>query len=122
MQAQERRGTPRQGRHYDRTAPEPIPDVARKKKDQGTGDGAAPDRDFEHIHGIADSVPTGERLIANAEVAHLSCGLIRLGEIACRAGRVMHLDSGIEAFVNDPEAEKLLAKKYLEPWSIPDPV
>ena len=60
--------------------------------------------------------------IANAEVAHLSCGLTHLGEIAYRAGRVLHFDPEKEKFINDAGADKMLTKEYREPWSVPDPV
>jgi hypothetical protein len=55
-------------------------------------------------------------------VAHLSCGLTHLGEIAYRAGRVLHFDPGREKFIGDAEADKMLTKEYREPWSVPDPV
>ena len=59
---------------------------------------------------------------ANAEVAHLSCGLVHLGEIAYRAGRVLHCDPDKKQVFGDQEADKLLTKEYREPSSIPDPV
>jgi len=60
-------------------------------------------------------VKTREQPVANAEVAHLSCGLIHLGEIAYRVGRVLHFDPQAEKILDDPDADRLLTKDYLEP-------
>ena len=55
---------------------------------------------------------------ASAEVAHLTCGLIHLGEIAFRLKRVMEFDPDREIFPKDPEGNKLLTKQYRAPWSL----
>ena len=74
------------------------------------------------MYNFLDCVRSREQPIANAEIAHLSCGLVHLGEIAYRVGRVLHFDPEKEQFLNDPEADKLLTKEYREPWSMPDPI
>ena len=76
----------------------------------------------EHIYNFLDCIRTREQPVANAEVAHLSCGLVHLGEIAYRVRRVLDFDPQSEVFVDDPEADKLLTKQYREPWGMPDPV
>ncbi len=89
---------------------------------KGPGIADGPTGHPEHMYNFLDCVKTREQPVANAEVAHLSCGLIHLGEAAYRAGRVLHFDPGRERFVGDPDADKLLTKEYREPWSMPDPV
>ncbi len=93
-------------------------------KDEVKGPGMAhgPRGHPEHLHDFLDCVRTRQRPAADAEVAHLTCGLVHLGEIAYRAGRVLDFDPEAEHFVGDPEADKLLTKQYREPWSMPDPV
>ena len=93
-----------------------------KKEEKGPGMANGPRGHPEHMHNFLDCVRSREQPAANAEVAHLSCGLVHLGEIAYRVGRVLDFDPQSEVFVDDPEADKLLTKEYREPWSVPDPV
>ena len=74
------------------------------------------------MYNFLDCVRSRKQPNANAEVARLSCGLVHLGEIAYRAGRVLHFDPDKGRFIDDQGADKLLTKEYREPWSIPDPV
>lgn len=75
-----------------------------------------------HLYKFLDSVRTRTEPETNMEVAHLSCGLVHLGEIGYRTGRVLHFDPKTEKFINDPNADALLTKKYRAPWTVPDPV
>ncbi len=93
-----------------------------KDEEKGPGVAGGPTGHPEHMYNFLDCVRSREQPIANAETAHLSCGLIHLGEIAYRVGRVLHFDPGKEQLLDDPEANKLLTKEYREPWSMPDPV
>lgn len=92
-----------------------------KKEEKGPGMENGPTGHPEHMYNFLDCVRSREQPIANAEVAHLSCGLVHLGEIAYRTGRVLHFDPEREKFIDDPEADKLLTKQYREPWGLPDP-
>jgi len=74
----------------------------------------------DHVYDFLDSVKSRKQPIANAEVAHLSCGLVHLGEIGYRSGRILHFDPSKEKFIGDAEADKLLTKEYRDPWKIPD--
>ncbi|MBI3682677.1 MAG: Gfo/Idh/MocA family oxidoreductase [Acidobacteria bacterium] len=76
----------------------------------------------EHLYNFIESVRTRKQPAANAEVAHLSCALVHLGEIGYRVGRVLRFDPKSEKFLDDREADSLLTKKYREPWGVPDPV
>ena len=82
------------------------------------GGGGLPD----HLTNFLDCVRTRRQPIADAEVAHLSCGLVHLGEIAYRAGRVLEFDPQSETVKNDPEANRMLTKEYRSPWELPAPV
>ena len=93
-----------------------------KREVKGPGMSDGPRGHPEHMYDFLDCVRTRKQPVANAEVAHLSCGLTHLGEIAYRAGRVLHFDPGREKFIGDAEADKMLTKEYREPWSVPDPV
>lgn len=70
----------------------------------------------EHVHNFFDSVMSGGSNNADAEIAHLSCGLVHLGEIAYRTCRVLHFDPKTEQFPKDDEANTLLTKKHRAPW------
>ena len=93
-------------------------------KDERKGPGMAhgPTGHPDHMNNFLDCVKSREQPVANAEVAHLSCGLIHLGEIAYRVGRVLQFDPRAEKFLDDPDADRLLTKDYREPWTMPDPV
>ncbi len=75
-----------------------------------------------HVDGFLESVRTRKPTLATAEVAHLSCALVHLGEIAYRTGRVLHFDPKTETFKNDAEANTLLTKNYRKPWRVPETV
>ena len=64
------------------------------------------------------SMISGRQNNADAEIAHLSCGIVHLGEIAFRTGRVIEFDPRKEQIVGDDEANSMLAKKYRGPWAI----
>lgn len=55
---------------------------------------------------------------APADVAHLSAGLVHLGEIAYRTGRILRFDPKTETFRDDRDANALLTKEYRKPWGL----
>jgi len=59
---------------------------------------------------------------ADAEVAHRSAMLAHLGNIAYRVGRDLRLDPKTERFLDDDEANRLLARTYRPPYVMPEPV
>ena len=93
-----------------------------KNEEEGPGMANGPRGHPEHMYNFLDCVRSREQPVANAEVAHLSCGLIHLGEIAYRVGRVLRFDPEREQILDDDEANNLLTKQYREPWRMPDPV
>ncbi len=72
----------------------------------------------EHVANFLDCVRSRRQPNAPAEAAHLTCGLVHLGEAAFRAGRVLHFDPVLERVKDDPEADRLLTKEYRAPWGL----
>ena len=69
----------------------------------------------EFLNAVRHRTPTR----ASAEVAHRSCALVHLGEIAYRTRGRLEFDTKAERFVGCDEANELLSKAYREPWGIP---
>ena len=78
--------------------------------------------ELPNVDGFLESVRSRKPTLATADVAHLSCALVHLGEIAYRTGRVLHFDPKTETFKNDAEANALLTKNYRKPWRVPEMV
>jgi predicted dehydrogenase len=92
------------------------------KEEKGPGMVKAGRGQPEHIQNFLDCVRTRKQPAAPPEEAHLSCGLVHLGEIGYRTGRILHFDPAREIFPNDREATARLTKTYRDPWRLPDPV
>lgn len=75
-----------------------------------------------HVHNFLDCVRSRQQPNASAEIAHLSCGLVHLGEIAFRVGRVLNFDPQSESIKGDNEAAAMLTKEYRQPWGLPTAV
>ena len=58
-------------------------------------------------------------LRAPIEEGHLSTTLCHLGNISYRVGRSVKFDGAAERFVGDEEADRLLARTYRAPYSLP---
>jgi predicted dehydrogenase len=56
------------------------------------------------------------------EEGHQSSAFCHLGNIAYRLGRKLHINPSTESFVNDPEADAMLTRKYRAPFVVPDKV
>lgn len=72
-----------------------------------------------HLANFLDCVRSRKEPNAPAEVAHLSCGLIHLGNVAHQVGRILTFDPKSETFPGDREATALLSKEYRKPWELP---
>ncbi len=73
----------------------------------------------QHLVNFLDCIKSRKEPAASAEIAHLSCALVHLGEVAYRTARVLHFDPKSEKVLNDKEADALLTKEYRKPWEIP---
>lgn len=60
-----------------------------------------------------------EHLNAEIEEGAMSSTLMHLANIAYRVGRTLEFDSNSMQFVGDPEANKLLTRKYRAPYIVP---
>lgn len=73
----------------------------------------------EHMADFLNAVRTRNlNTAAPPEIAHRSCALVHLGEIAYRTGRVLEFDAKTETFGDDRQANALLTKEYREPWGL----
>ena len=93
-----------------------------KKEEKGPGMSDGPRGHPEHMDNFVDCVKSRKQTNAPALTAHLSCGLVHLGEIGYRVAEVLHFDPRAEQFRNNAKANALLTKDYREPWTVPDPV
>jgi predicted dehydrogenase len=75
-----------------------------------------------HVQNFLDCVRARNRPNADIETGHLSTRLCHLGNIAYRVGRKLIFDPAREAFVNDPEADKLLSREYSSRFEMPSHV
>jgi predicted dehydrogenase len=72
----------------------------------------------EHMVNFLECVRSRRQPVASAEIAHLSCALVHLGETAYRAGRVLNFDPRTETVLHDREANLMLTKEYRQPWGV----
>ena len=75
-----------------------------------------------HMQNFLDSVYSRNPTKADAEIAHRTCTLIHLGEIAYRTRTVLEFDPEKETITNSKEANSLLTKEYREPYGLPKSV
>jgi predicted dehydrogenase len=77
-------------------------------------------RDYEFMTGhhrdFLDCVKTRAGTIAPAEVAHRSTTTCHAANICLRLGRKVYWDVEAERFVDDPEADRMLARTKRAPW------
>lgn len=72
-----------------------------------------------HIENFISCIRTREQTNADAEVAHHTCGLIHLGEIAFRTRTVLDFDPQTEKITNNQQAQSMLAKEYRKNYELP---
>lgn len=70
----------------------------------------------EFLSAVRHRTPTR----AAAEVAHRSCALVHLGEIALRTRGRLDFDPQAGTFVDCDEANQLLSKSYRAPYGLPE--
>jgi len=75
----------------------------------------------EHMSNFLTAVRTRDtQTRARAEVAHRSCALVHMGEIAYRTRGHLEFDESKEQFIDCDEANLLLGKEYRAPFGLPD--
>jgi len=71
-----------------------------------------------HSANFLDCVRTRRESIAPAEVAHRSCSVCLLSDIAIRLRRKLRWDPDKEVFLADDEANRMLSRAWREPWHL----
>ncbi|MEK7994509.1 MAG: gfo/Idh/MocA family oxidoreductase, partial [Planctomycetota bacterium] len=71
-----------------------------------------------HKANFLDCIKSRAETIAPVEVAHRSCTVCLLGEIAMRLGRKLKWEPDKEQFVNDEQANRMLARTMRGPWQL----
>jgi predicted dehydrogenase len=73
----------------------------------------------EHMANFLQAVRHRKPTRASAEIAHHSCALVHLGEIAYRTQGRLDFDPKTEKFIGSDEANQLLSKEYRNPYGLP---
>jgi hypothetical protein len=71
-----------------------------------------------HHRDFLDCVKTRATPIACAEVAHRSTTVCHIGNLCLRLGRKLEWDPVKERFMNDDEANRMLARTMRAPWRL----
>ena len=71
-----------------------------------------------HKANFYECVRSRAETIAPVEVAHRSCSVCLLGDIAMRLGRKLRWDPAAERFANDDEANRMMARTQRSPWRL----
>jgi predicted dehydrogenase len=69
-----------------------------------------------HVQNFLDCVKSRKKTAADVEVGHTSIVPCHLANISYKVGRKINWDSEREQIIDDPEASKLLTKRYRSPW------
>jgi predicted dehydrogenase len=74
-----------------------------------------------HIGNFIEAVKSRNTTDLHADIleGHLSASLCHMANISYRTGRKLTFDPVSETFVNDPEANGLVKRKYREPYVVP---
>lgn len=73
----------------------------------------------QHMTDFLTAVRQRSGTRAAPEIAHRSCALVHLGEIAYRTRGRLEFDPQLERFVNCDEANQMLTKTYRPPYLLP---
>ena len=65
-----------------------------------------------------DCIKTREQTLVPAEVAHRSCSIALLGDIAMHIGRRLKYDPAKEQFIGDDEANAMLSRTQRSPYGL----
>jgi len=77
-----------------------------------------------HFANFISAVRTGKDDMLNCDIneGHFSAALPHLANISYRLGRELKFMGDYEKFVNDPEADTMLTRKYRKPYVVPEDV
>jgi predicted dehydrogenase len=80
--------------------------------------GRGSDQETPHVQNFMDAIRGRAKLNADVEVCQRSTTVAILGNIAMKVGRKLYWDPDKEEVINDPEANKHLAKSYRPPYTL----
>ncbi len=72
-----------------------------------------------HWKNFVDCARSGKTTIAPVEVAYRAISVALLGEIAMTTGQTIKWDPDKEEIIGNPNASRLLARPYRQPWQLP---
>jgi len=76
-----------------------------------------------HIDNFFECVETRKLPKADIEEGHRSTLLCQMGNISYRlGGRRLRFDGKTESFIDEDRANKLIKRRYREPWVVPEKV
>jgi predicted dehydrogenase len=79
--------------------------------------------DKEHQDNFMECIRTRDKPNADVEIGHQSVMLCHLANISHRVGnKKLEFDDRTESFKNSADANRLLKRKYREPWVMPEQV
>ena len=96
------------------SSPALLADYAKVVQDYAARTG----RSLNHMRNFLDCVRSRELTIANPVMMHRSMSTVHAANIAMWLQRNMTFDPVKEAFVNDPEADRLRSRAMRETWQI----
>jgi len=73
---------------------------------------------IQHERNFVDCVKSRRPTLTPPAVAHRTCSLCLLGDIAMRLGRKLTWDPVRQRFVDDAEADRWLSRPMREPWEV----
>jgi predicted dehydrogenase len=73
-------------------------------------------RSSDHHQNFLDGVRLRTKPAADVETGHRSATVCHIGNIAVRLGRKLRWDPAKEHFINDAQADKMLARPMRSPW------
>ncbi len=71
-----------------------------------------------HKGNLLECIRSRAETIAPVEIAHRSCSVCLLGQIAMQLGRRLQWNPDTEQFVTDDEANRLVSKPMTSPWHL----
>jgi len=72
----------------------------------------------DHKQNFLDCIRTRKEPIATAEIGHRTSTICHLGNMAMILGRKLRWDPQKERFIDDPEADRMLARPMRSPWHL----
>jgi hypothetical protein len=75
-------------------------------------------RSADHARNFLDCIRSRRPPAAPAEVAHRSCSVCILGDIAMRVGQTLKWNPAQERFSNSESANRMLSRSIRSPWKL----